>query len=315
MSVGIGASGGQSGSTTTAHPDATSLAFNTMRLQQMMNLNQASGGIAGPYQGMFENAQPSQQTQDLGVLGGQEAQQGYVNAGDFYTQTLQGLQPWQQQQNMQNLYGQQAGAASGLSGQYGQNLTDLSGQNAQQYGNAMGAAAQGFGNAVGQAAQGYGQAMQYGVNAYQQAMGAGAQGFGAATSQVGNALNTLYKCSAIQQALPGAGGDVAAAAAGYGTASLTDRAQLQALSDRYGTDIQNFAQQQLLPAGQGYYNQIVAPQIAGDQALMGLGRSGAAAEAQAKGAAGIALPLEQQVAQLLAQNQIAGYQGQVQTGM
>ena len=53
-------------------------------------------------------------------------------------------------------------------------------------------------------------------------------------------------------------------------------------------------------SGQDYFNRILSPQITGQYNLMGMGRSGANMEAQAKGAASIALPIAQQVAQIIA---------------
>lgn len=57
----------------------------------------------------------------------------------------------------------------------------------------------------------------------------------------------------------------------------------------------------LLDAGQSYYSQILRPEIANNAALLGLSRSGAQIEAQAKGAASIALPLSQTIAGLQGQ--------------
>ncbi len=56
-------------------------------------------------------------------------------------------------------------------------------------------------------------------------------------------------------------------------------------------------------AGGDYYQQIVGPQLANEYSLMGLGRSGARGEAEAKAAAQIALPLQQQLAGSLSQLQ------------
>jgi hypothetical protein len=55
---------------------------------------------------------------------------------------------------------------------------------------------------------------------------------------------------------------------------------------------------QLLGAGNDYFHQILGPQVQNQYSLMGLGRSGANEEAQAKGAASISLPIAQLIAQL-----------------
>src|SRR6266581_43621 len=60
-------------------------------------------------------------------------------------------------------------------------------------------------------------------------------------------------------------------------------------------------QPQLLGAGNDYFHQILGPQIQNQNSLMGLGRSGANEEAQAKGAASILLPIAQLMAQLTQQ--------------
>src|SRR6266705_4511046 len=60
-------------------------------------------------------------------------------------------------------------------------------------------------------------------------------------------------------------------------------------------------QPQLLGAGNDYFHQILGPQIQNQNSLMGLGRSGANQEAQAKGAASISLPIAQLMAQLTQQ--------------
>ncbi len=60
-------------------------------------------------------------------------------------------------------------------------------------------------------------------------------------------------------------------------------------------------QPQLLGAGNDYFHQILGPQIQNQNSLMGLGRSGANEEAQAKGAASISLPIAQLMAQLTQQ--------------
>src|SRR6266700_1071526 len=62
-------------------------------------------------------------------------------------------------------------------------------------------------------------------------------------------------------------------------------------------------QPQLLGAGNDYFHQILGPQIQNQNSLMGLGRSGANEEAQAKGAASISLPIAQLMAQLNQQAQ------------
>lgn len=61
----------------------------------------------------------------------------------------------------------------------------------------------------------------------------------------------------------------------------------------------------LVSAGNSYYNQILRPEIANNASLLGLGRSGAQIEAQAKGAASIALPISQQIAGLVGENRAA----------
>ncbi len=64
--------------------------------------------------------------------------------------------------------------------------------------------------------------------------------------------------------------------------------------------LQNLAPQ-LLGAGNDYFRQILQPNIQNQSSLMGLGRSGANEEAQAKGAASISLPIAQLMAQLTQQ--------------
>jgi len=71
------------------------------------------------------------------------------------------------------------------------------------------------------------------------------------------------------------------------------------------------ANQNLLPYGQNYFEQLVAPTLQNQFALSGLGRSGAIQEALAKAGAQIALPLaQQQSAQDIALRQ-QGFQGQL----
>src|SRR6266568_926240 len=60
-------------------------------------------------------------------------------------------------------------------------------------------------------------------------------------------------------------------------------------------------QPQLLGAGNDYFRQILQPTLQSQSSLMGLGRSGANQEAQAKGAASISLPIAQLMAQLTQQ--------------
>lgn len=73
----------------------------------------------------------------------------------------------------------------------------------------------------------------------------------------------------------------------------------------------------LVSAGNSYYNQILRPEIANNAALLGLSRSGAQIEAQAKGAASIALPISQTIAGLQGQqlqgraNAITGFSSQL----
>jgi len=59
-------------------------------------------------------------------------------------------------------------------------------------------------------------------------------------------------------------------------------------------------------AANEYFRRIVSPELQGQYSLLGLGRSGANQEAQARAAAGIALPIQQQISQQ--QAQLAGQQ-------
>ena len=74
--------------------------------------------------------------------------------------------------------------------------------------------------------------------------------------------------------------------------------------------INNGLAPQLLGSGQDYFRQILSPQLSNQYALMGLARSGANQEAQAKGAASISLPISQLIAQLVSGQLSQNYAGQ-----
>src|SRR6266853_428971 len=116
-----------------------------------------------------------------------------------------------------------------------------------------------------------------------------------------------------------AGTDVSGQSArGYNAANTSAAMDYNAL----GTNLQGIQnlQPQLLGAGNDFFHQILGPQVQNQSSLMGLGRSGANEEAQAKGAASISLPIAQLIAQLTQQaygqygQGIQGIAGQYQQG-
>jgi hypothetical protein len=85
----------------------------------------------------------------------------------------------------------------------------------------------------------------------------------------------------------------------------------QEVNNQYRSNIDyitNTLAPSLVDSGSSYFNQILSPEITNEYSLLGLGRSGANQEAQAKGAASISLPISQLISQLVNQNLVGGAQ-------
>lgn len=106
--------------------------------------------------------------------------------------------------------------------------------------------------------------------------------------------------------------DPSAKAMELGNYARDNRAVLSQLQRQNEESIYSDLAPRLLGSGRDYFREILSPEITNSMSLMGLARSGANEEAQAKGAASISLPISQLIAQLVSQNRQAGtgYQAQ-----
>jgi Chaperone of endosialidase len=345
----LGLSGSNSSQTQQVKLDPTTQALNMARLQTVRQL---------PTDQLLQNQQqyytPSQQAQQYLNQIQQAGQQQGLNPQDWYMQSLQGLNPGAQQEQLsaiaqqrqaqlqsalgQQISGQSAGLGSardqwlgagqnalgtGLQGNlnlaqagYGQNVNTAQ-QGLYQnlnlansgYGVGTGLAQQGLQQNLGLANAGYSTGLGLASQGLQQNIDLANAGYGTGVGLANQGLQ------AGQGMVQGAYGTAQGAAdLGYGRGVDLQNIALSSGMQRMGDTrqsnldyINNVIAPQAIGAGNSYYNQILGPQIGNENALMGLARSGGRQEAEGKGAANIALQLQEELGSLQGQT-LGNYQ-------
>jgi Chaperone of endosialidase len=351
----LGLTGTGQQSTQQVKLDPTTQALNLARLRTVSQL---------PTDQLLQQQQqfytPSQQAQSYLDQIAQAGRQPTLSPQDWYSQSLQGLNPQAQQEQLgaiaqqrqgqlQSALGQQiAGQSAGLgntlnqwvgAGQQalGTGLQTNIGLAQAGYNQGMQNAGQGLQTGIGLANAGYGQALSGLQGGLQTGLGLNDAGYWNNIANAGTGLNAantqmnLGYNQGMQTAEQGyqrgvdlqnigqaAGQNFAQQGLATGTEMAnagfnTGRANLTDVRDSNLNYINNVIGPQAIGAGNSYYNQILGPQLGNENALMGLARSGGRQEAEGKGAANIALQLQQFLGGLQG-NTLQGYQ-QGQTGL
>lgn len=280
---GLGLTGTSQDQSQQTQLDPTTRALNQLRLNALQNADSgyaqqnAFNTISGPYQ-------PYGQMDFLNNQMVSQATNPNFDPQAWYNQSYGQLDPSNYSQMLNGIYADQV---NNLASQRDQRL-----QAGAQW------AGQGLASNQNIANAGY----QAGINTQNQALG---QGIGLANAGAQAGLN--YQNQGMGQASNFAN-------QGYNTGIGTQNIGFQAGMGTIGgvrNDTLNYINNQManqaIGAGNSYFNQIMSPQISNEMATMGLARSGANQEAQAKAAANIALGINQQQSQLQGQA-LSGYQ-------